>query len=406
MLLGNLSVPCNGPINSPELIISLNPIRQNTYFIDNVALNEEEASKGLSFVMCVGCIPYVHPDNEMTVTILLSCDRIYFITTEQNRSLINADKAIIDGCGETPLWQATINLDDLRQVVVGVFDQFVRVEADKPETTFTLLIRDHARTNDFLKNLSSALLLREHDSLPRNSRTETTQNHIYKLYQDEDARSGENDSKSEFIHPNSDVKIVYPSDESLEKLKQNIRQFISDTYEADIDEDFGILLYLLVYAETEDGVLPCTLVISEKFVCLLKEDYVNYPLPLFVKELPETPQYQPADARLIAAIIRIEFQDLSTGTFSIVFNRAVVEPSRYDQRFKIATVEADVCLVTDMNTDRKVQEEQGVLLWKLRTQSFAEREKIFNILSKMWTNSYSGKTLPVVKRKHTRTIEM
>ncbi len=400
---GNLTTfPWNAQIDSPEMIVALNPIRQRTYFMDNIAISEEEGSKGPFYVMYTSCIPYVDPENEIKVTTLLGSSRIYLVVSEKSKRCINANKAIIDGSDGDPLWVAFVELCELRQVVVGVFDQFVRLEGDKPKTTFTLVFRDHEKTNEFLKCLSQVLLLGKHQEDLRETKTDTAQNLIYKYYKDEDAKSAENRPKTEFIHPNSDVKVVYPSDETLEKLRQNILEFWNSTYGPEMEEDFGILLYLLISAETDEGTQPCTLVISENFLCLLKEDYVNYPLPLFAKELPETPQYQPADARLIAAIIRIEFQDLSAGSFTIVFNRAVVDPWLYDQRFRTADVERDVCLVTDLNTDQKVQDEQGALLWKLQSQSFAEREKIFNVLSKMWTNSYSGKTLPIVKRKYTR----
>eukprot|EP00112_Aurelia_sp_Birch-Aquarium-sp1_P005522 Seg1629.1 transcript_id=Seg1629.1/GoldUCD/mRNA.D3Y31 product=Nischarin protein_id=Seg1629.1/GoldUCD/D3Y31 len=398
---GNLSIPITGPIDHPEMLMALNPVRQKTYFIDNIAQFEDEANMGLRFLMCSGCISYLHPEKEATVVTAISYAQIYLIVSEAERHLIGAKKSIIDGSGGTPLWLVSIDYNNLQQVVVGLFDQFVRIEGGTPATTFTLIIRDHEKTNDFLDNLSEVLLAQKPEDCPRETRGETMQHHIYKLYCKEDEESGATAATSEFIHPNSEVRIVYPSDESLDKLKENIYEFISISCDWHTDKGFGVLLYLLVSAETEETVLPCTFIVSENFVALLKEDYVSYPLPMFVKELPETPQYKPADARLIAAIVRIEFQDLVNGTFSIVFNRAGVEPSCYEQRFRASSVELDACLVTDINTDSSIQEEQGVLVWNLRTQSFNEREKIFNILSKMWAVCYSGKTLPIVKRKNT-----
>eukprot|EP00795_Rhopilema_esculentum_P002340 gene2340-17977_t len=402
---GNLSIPVTKPIEYPDMLMALNPVRQRSYFKDHIAQFEDEATKGIQFIMCSGCISYLHPEKEFTVVIIISCSNIYLISSEEDHALISAKKSILDGSGGVPLWLVSIDFKRLQQVVVGIFDQLIRLEGGTPDTTFTLTTRDYDKTNGFMKSLSEALLSGKPEDHLRANRTETVQNQIYKLYKKEDEESGAIAAASEFIHPNSEVKIVYPSDESLEKLKENIYDFISFSCEWHSDRNFGILLYLLVSAETEETVLPCTFIISENFVCLLKEDYVNYPLPMFAKELPQTPQYRPADIRLIAAIIRIEFQDLVNGTFSIVFNRAGVEPSCYDQRFKTSSVEQDFSLVTDLNTDERFQEEQGLLVWNLQTQSFNEREKIFNLLSKMWTSFYSGKTLPIVKRKNTRLGE-
>ena len=399
---GNITMPLNKSIEHPEMLMALNPVRQKSYFVDNIAQTEAEADRGMIFIMCTGCIPYLHPDREVVIATVLSHSRIYLISSEEDSHLISANTSIIDGYGGAPLCLNSIGIDTLQQISVGLFDQYIRIEGASGDSIFTLIIRDHEKTNSFMHSLSTILLERTPQDPNHVDRGETSQTQIYNLYSIEDEESGAMAARSEFIHPNSEVKIVYPSDESLDKLKANIYEFISISCEWHTGKDFGILLYLLVSAETEENILPCTFIVSEKFVCLMKEDYVNYPLPMFAKELPQTPQYKPADARLIASIIRIELQDLANGTFSIVFNRAGVEPSCYEQRFKTASVEEDFSLVTDLNTDYRVQEEQGALVWNLRTQSFNEREKIFNILSKMWTGFYSGKTLPIVKRRSTR----
>ena len=403
---GNLKLPANKPIEHPEMFMALNPVRQKSYFVDNIAQSEEEATTGMIFSISSGCIPYSHPDREIIVAVILSQTRVYIISSKADKHLIGAIRSISDGSAGAPLYFTTIDVDDLQQVVVGLFDQFIRIEGASCDTTFTLIFRDHEKTNKFMQNLSQVLLSRKPEESHRYSRAETTPNHIYKMYRREDEESGEMAARSEFIHPNSDVKIVYPSDESLDKLKENIYDFVNNSCEWHTGRDFGILLYLLVFAETEEDILPCTFIVSENFVCLMKEDYVNYPLPTFAKELPRMPQYKPADARITASIIRIELQDLANGTLSIVFNRASVEPSCYEKRFKTASVEENFNLVTDLNTDQKVHEEQGALTWNLRTQSFNEREKIINILSKMWASCYSGRTLPVVKRRNTRLGEV
>ena len=399
---GNITLPLHKPIEQPDMLMALNPVRQKSYFSDNIAESEEEAKTGMAFITCSGCIPYSYPEKEIIVVLILSHARIYVVSSEADRHLINATRSIVDGSGGAPLCLASIDVEDLKQVVVGLFDQFIRVEGASRDKTFTFIIRDHEKTNKFMQKLSEVLLARKPDDSVRSNRSETTPTHIYKLYSKEDEESGAMAARSEFIHPNSDVKIVYPSDESLDKLKENVYDFISNSCTWHTERKFDILLYLLVFAETEDDILPCTFIVSETFACLMKEDYVNYPLPMFAKELPRMPQYKPADARLIASIIRIELQDLANGMFSIVFNRAGVEPSSYDQRFKTSSVEENFSLVTDLNTDLRVQEEQGALIWNLRAQSFNEREKIINIISKMWTSCYTGRTLPVAKRKNTR----
>ena len=54
-------------------------------------------------------------------------------------------------------------------------------------------------------------------------------------------------------------------------------------------------------------------------------------------------------------------------------------------------------------SEKKSQQDEGVdeklLKWRLVAHSYAEREKIFDVLSKMWSNIFPGKTLPVIRAK-------
>ena len=130
--------------------------------------------------------------------------------------------------------------------------------------------------------------------------------------------------------------------------------------------------------------------------------------------MPETLQYDVYDARLISSLIRVEYSDFHSGELTLVFNARAVDPSEYNDRFKMGSIESDVCYVTDVNAPPPVltvaeQEnsaaEENVIKWKLKAYSYAERERIFDILSKMWANLFGsdnneGKSLPVTRAKN------
>lgn len=413
---GNMTIPSHQSVDSPEMLISIDRARLNELFRNKIAQGDDVTVTGVQYVTCVGCKPYKYPNVEFQVAVVLGKYNIYLISTAKDRKYLLANTHFEDQGSSTSLYLTTVAISDLQQVVVGLFDQCLRLETGFAEATFVLVTRDFDRTNDLIQRLSQAIL-----ALPKNvnvleddaseeisRRTAAEIFHLYKKEEDEESRYY---PKSEFIHPNSSIKFVYPSDEVLEKLRIKIQDFIKimDLFPA--ENDFGILLYALVSQTREDTESPCTVVISEKFVCLIDEDHVSYPLPLFVKELPERVQYEVYDTRLISSLVRVEYSDFHSGQLTLVFNACAVDPSEYNDRFKMGSVENDVCYVTDVNAPPPVlpiaeqsnsSADENLVKWKLKAYSYAERERIFDILSKMWANLFgsgnsSDKSLPVTR---------
>lgn len=416
---GNMVIPSHQSVDSPQMFTSIDRARLNELFRNKIAQGDDVTVTGVQYVTCVGCQPYKYPNMEFPVAVVLGKYNIYLISAAKDRKYLLANTHFEDQGSSTSLYLTTVPISDLQQVVVGLFDQCLRLETGFAEATFVLVTRDFDRTNDLIQRLSQAILalpkivnvLEDDASEDVSRKTAAEIFHLYKKEEDEESRFY---PKSEFIHPNSSIKFVYPSDELLGKLRIKIQEFIQIMNLFPSENDFGILLYALISQTQEDVESPCTIVISEKFVCLIHEDHVSYPLPLFVKELPETLQYDVYDARLISSLIRVEYSDFHSGELTLVFNARAVDPSEYNDRFKMGSIESDVCYVTDVNAPPPVltvaeQEnsaaEENVIKWKLKAYSYAERERIFDILSKMWANLFGsdnneGKSLPVTRAKN------
>ncbi|XP_066925723.1 nischarin-like isoform X2 [Clytia hemisphaerica] len=419
---GNIAIPSHQSIDSPEMFTSIDRARLNELFRNKIAQGDDVTTTGVQYVACVGCKPYKYPDIEIPVAVLLGKYKIYLICGPKNRKFLLANTQFEDQESSTSLYLTSIEISDLQQVVVGLFDQCLRLETGYPECTFVLVTRDFDRTNELIQRLSQAILalpkqmkVLENDSTLSESRETTAE--IFQLYKSEDESGTNYYPKSEFIHPNSSIKFVYPSDDLLEKLRVKIQEYIQLVDLFPTENDFGILLYALVFQKQNELETPFTFVISETFLCLIMEDHVGYPLPLFVKELPDRSQYELSDVRLISSLVRVEFSDFHSGELSLIFNACAVDPSKYGDRFKMGSVEDDYSYVTDVNaipnagTETSKEnagnvpgvesnaEEDNILRWQLRAHSYAEREKIFDMISKMWTNIFTGKSLPVIRVK-------
>ena len=402
-LSGNITIPATQSLDSPEMFMSLDRSRLNELFRNKISQGDDNTVTGVQYITCVGCKPYNYPEIEFNVAVILGKFNLYMISSAENRKYILANTRFEDDGGTHSLYINTIVISDLQQVVVGLFDQCFRLETGAPSQTFVFVTRNFDRTNEFIQRLSQAILAlpkQQLDVIDDDSSTRgRTVAEIFQLYKREDESDENYYPKSEFVHPNSNIKIVYPSDETLEKLRYKILDYIRIMDLFNQTDDFGILLYSLIFQHIDSLTVPYTIVVSEKFVCLINEDHVNYPLPLFVKELPERPQYELVDVQLISSLLRIEFDDFNSGTFSLVFNKSAVDPGSYETRFQTDSVEEDVCLVIDVN-NRGMDE--TLCVWCLEAHSYVEREKVFNILSKMWSNYFSGKTLSVFRKQKSK----
>ena len=398
--LGKFCLPSTQNLESPEMFITLDRARVNELFRKEIAKSDEDIIAGVQHVMSVGCKPFNYPDIEITVSLILSKCNIYLVCASQHREFILANTIFENQGSSSRLYFNVIQISQLQQVVVGLFDQCFRLETKEPGNTFVCVTRNFDRTNEFIQYLSQNILC-----LPKMKETTELESkehrksiaQIFQMHENEDEKDSDLHSRSEFIHPNSGIKFVYPSDETLDKLRHKIADHIQIMDLFTQPDDFGIVLYALIYQISDGITLPYTLIISEKFISLINEDHVNYPLPLFVQELPDKAQYEVVLCHLLTALVFVEFDDFHSGSFHLAFNKKAVDPVEYEARFQTSSVEEDFSLVIDVNVQKDLNDED-LIRWDLQAHSHIEREKIFNILSKMWSMCFLGKTLPIKKK--------
>lgn len=355
------------------------------YFNKVIAQTPDDQDEKLLHVLWTGCTPYMFPTKEIQVCVFLSNLFIYILADKADELLISKKKSVkVRGRGKNVGISYSFFLtSSLHQVCVGLFDQTVRLEGEKKEDTFTLITRDFNLTNAFLECLNAVLSSKTKSLARQDSSTVTS---IY-----DSQSSNKTWTNSEFLHSESGVKFVYPSDDSLEILKDSIARFSQESDMCSSIYDVTILVYLLVFhvCDVEE---PRTLIIMDTALCLCIEDHANYPLTLFTTGLPDNPQYQVWDVRDIETLSRIEFSDFNSCDFTLVFSPTAPECEKNREDFDSASM-GELCVITHYTP-----EEISESTWKIIAPTYEEKEKSLSLICKLWSD-IRGEDLPVVKGK-------
>ena len=394
----------NLPILKPSMLYNLESLVAldrkvlDKFFHKCISQKQQDEEETLLHVLWTGCTPFLFPTHEFKVCVLLSNLFVYILTDKEHKSFINKRKGVkLRVCegfvdAKPTICFNFIPISKLRQVCVGLFDQTLRLETELKEDTFTFITRDFHLTSTFLERLN-AILSSKHSAASPPPRTNTLTTSIYdsQSIADADPRAY---TKADYQHTNSGVRFVYPNDDTLEILKDAIAEFSRCSVECSQLADVVILVYLLVFHETETKTEePRTLVIMDKSLCLCIEDHVNYPLPLFATGLPENSQYDVQDLRDIKSLSRVEFSDFNSCDFKMVFSPTRHQDEDAPDGFDSASM-GELCVITHHEPDPGEPD----ICWRIVAQTYEEKEKALSLICKLWSDIHGG-ALPVMKAK-------
>lgn len=378
-----------------ESLMTLDRKTLDKYFNKLIAQKPEGEDEKLLHVLWTGCTPYLFPDKEVQVCVLLSNLFIYILADRGGKELISKKKTVKLGPSHKDLTKCIcynyIPTATLHQICVGLFDQTVRVEGKNKEETFTFITRDFNLTNAFLECLN-AVLSSNHSESSSTSKQDSNTSSTASIYDRQISdQTGEMWHKPESLLLEKGVKFVYPSDDSLEILKDTIAKFSQESDLCSSIFDVTILVYLLVFHETSAGVEePRTLIIMDQSLCLCIEDHVHYPLTLFATGLPDIPQYKIWDVRDVETLSRIEFTDFNSCDFTLVFSPSAPECEKNSDDFESASM-GELCVITHYTP-----EEISETTWKIIAPTYEEKEKSLSLICRLWSD-IRGEALPVMK---------
>lgn len=236
------------------------------------------SSQDIVSIVWVGCLPYLFPDEEIPVCLLLTTAniflfRIFLPDSDVEGKSLNTLRGVQDALHcfySFPLTQ-------IREIVVSLFDQGFRIEVSEEGSrgTFSFLTRDASKTSYFLDAVSSVLgFANEKELSVARKKLEGEDNRTMQL-----------------------PRIIYPDEGKIQALKMQLQeQQLSPFHNRE-----NLISYCIVYErrDNDDGIetydetnLPYlrSLILTNLRLILCDEDYVHWPLPSFVRSAPLTPQ--------------------------------------------------------------------------------------------------------------------
>ncbi|KAL8583456.1 hypothetical protein ACOMHN_044814 [Nucella lapillus] len=312
----------------------------------------------LLHVMWTSVVPYTDPGKELVTLCMLSTRAVYLVSDSSTSTSSStprpswmthnrhqSDSAVgwhSQGSGSaggqgSGRWSkvkpyAVLALSDLVQVSMGLFDQFLRLTGPTAHTIYTLATRDCTRSAAFADKLKTSLALFVSSPLGDKSPTDIEQD-FYQAF-----------SKRTFSTVESSrVGFVYPGDDAIEDIlflvKAKVQALMMkeggngskpSSAVSDQRKEEAMWLYILAYqllppfTESVSAVPPeriqaRSIIITSHHICLAREDIVTYPLPDFVRGLPEQPQYEILETRRLESLKRVLLSASNPHVLTLVF---------------------------------------------------------------------------------------
>jgi hypothetical protein len=145
-------------------------------------------------------------------------------------------------------------------------------------------------------------------------------------------------------------------------------------------------MYLLGYVKTSefDGneLLSRSIVLTNQYFCIINEDVVSYPLPDFVRGIPNTPRYCLADYKKVDFLKRVLLFKEDSNAVTLIFSD---EPDDI-------VVEADHF---SLDSDSKGRQSPPEIEVTLFIQNQKEMDKFILLLRNQWRDLQQGGELEV-----------
>nr|XP_006821310.1 PREDICTED: nischarin-like [Saccoglossus kowalevskii] len=422
----NLRVP-----DAMKSLASLRGLALVKYYHENIAQISSDLEE-LKFIMWCGVIPHSTPTNEVVTCVMLSSRALYFVSDEEvelwrnqptsvtdswkchrrmhsdsilehmqraakgrskssggrHEGTSHSSGVIMDVSPDSSQGQVrcfhVLQLNNLKQVFIGMFDQSLRLTGPDTANTLACITRDYHLTHGFLDALMAALCFVNIATPSPEMERSASDFEVYSA----SAKARSCSENLEFVHP-SKVRFVYPNEEVVSDLTFTI---IDSIKEYDPVNDVTILMYSLLFQVSpceeecdESSKLPSTsitsrlleprtLIVTNSHVMICLQDHVSYPLPDFAKILPENAQYKVLEAKRLTDLRRVVISDFGARDIALVFEKTEV----------VVDVTRDYYSARDSPiTDEAGQQE---IQWTFILQTVEERERLTKLLSKQWTN--------------------
>ena len=293
--------------------------------------------------------------------------------------------------------------EDLHKIDVGVFDQCVRLTGSCADSVFTLAVRDSAATEQLVQYLKDMLTLFYSSKVSSPLTPEGDQSDAYLLsswetddfYREDCQRTKSTLEGIVYTHP-SKVKFVYPGEDSIKDILYLVDQSSRRPCKAEVKSlsvgtpsssgqpahpNSSLWLFILCHqllGEPQEDQMPASqprsVIITPSHFSLSQEDIVTYPLPDFVRGLPENPCHQIMECRPIEALKRIRLYRSNTHWLALTF---VDEAEDF-------VVDTSIEHFSQAMSSKERQGLSPEVTLYLFIDSPQEKDKLVQLLSKIW----------------------
>ncbi|XP_071171413.1 nischarin-like isoform X2 [Mytilus edulis] len=378
------------------------------YFHSDISLIGSEQEQ-LHHVMWGTVVPYQDIKHEIVTLIMFSTRSMYFISEQLVKSPVverpswmthsrnksdsvigfqvkHLDKHHSSGIIHSSQSRGTIirsyhvfNYRDLKQVNIGLFDQCVRITGKDQNSVYTIVTRDSMVTEKVLHYLNAMLSIFQSSPMLEKSSSDLEQD-FYRAF---DKRTKTTIEGMEYTHP-SRVQFVYPGEDVITDLLYVITEHLRLPLNAKRKAD--ILMYLQGYIKSSESsgieLLSKSIVLTNQYLCIINEDVVSYPLPDFVRGIPNTPRYVLTECRKVDFLKRIllfkEDSKIATLIFSDEPDDIVVDADHFS-----------------LDSDSKGRQSPPEIEIMLFIQSVKEMDKFVLLLKNQWRDIQHGSELEV-----------
>ncbi|VDI05513.1 Hypothetical predicted protein [Mytilus galloprovincialis] len=378
------------------------------YFHSDISLIGSEQEQ-LHHVMWETVVPYRDIKHEIVTLIMFSTRSMYFISEQLVKSPVverpswmthsrnksdsvigfqvkHLDKHHSSGIIHSSQSRGTIirsyhvfNYRDLKQVNIGLFDQCVRITGKDQNSVYTIVTRDSMVTEKVLHYLNAMLSIFQSSPMLEKSSSDLEQD-FYRAF---DKRTKTTIEGMEYTHP-SRVQFVYPGEDVITDLLYVITEHLRLPLNAKRKAD--ILMYLQGYIKSSESggieLLAKSIVLTNQYLCIINEDVVSYPLPDFVRGIPNTPRYVLTECRKVDFLKRILLFKEDSKIARLIFSD---EPDDI-------VVDADHFSLDSDSKGRQSPPEIEIMLF---IQSEKEMDKFVLLLRNQWRDIQHGSELEV-----------
>lgn len=398
-----------------EFVKTMKPMEVVKFFHENIAQISLEPER-LLHVLWTTVITFASPKKFVVAMVMLSCKAIYFVSQEsmnfftettngKTHRRIRSDFGVVgntltfksgqvDRAHQSGVLHTTdtsgldcvqcqhkIDLCDIKEVFVGLFSQKLRITGSTPDTTITLLTQNFQLTKEFQEQLMKAL--------PEGERKEPQSpdpdgGSIYNQAPVFENMTG----SSEYVHP-SNVTFYYQNEETIDDLRHVLSESLSDST-SDLTESsllFYRICHQLFVGDLSNGAENlltesckeelCSFFIINQHIALCNEDHVSYPLPNFIRALPDSVHYHPVDIHSIRNLKRIVLSDFTSRDMTLIFEVLDVDVDISKDHFSSVNGEAE-------------SQETPDIAWMIVLPSQEDRERVVKMLSTQWKEIHNS----------------